>query len=648
MGTAYGSLGSSGKYTYFNNQLVTLNVTLGANEYPNGTFTLNNLGQNQAYWGNNDNSRRVMQLWLTDANRSVWYRLFDIDISGNQYSYTPYTTTISGAQAFAGKTLYVEGYDSDSGTSRKHIYLRNGTSITFQTASLSHNVYCNAGTGGSLTASTSSAAAGATVTLYPVASTGYYLTGYTTSPSVTVGGNTFTMPDSNITVTANFAKITYTITKGVSPSGAGTLTGAGSATMGTSVTLTRTTTDGYQFDGWTTSPSLSISGTTFTMPASNVSITARYIRRSTASLNTLTLTGGGSVTLTIGTESAAYTHKYRIYFASGMDTGLVNVGAGTTSVSISIPMSWCNSVTSATTKTGGWLKLYTYRNGSQIASEYTISSLTFAVPASVVPSVGTITTSIARTIDNVTYANIGDLYTQLHSGVRVQAGGSGIYSSTITSIKVALSGYSGSRYNNTTAGAGPADFTTGLLSIAGSQTITVTVTDSRGRTASKTATITVTPYNAPSGKVSVRRVDAQGDDDDMGLYAKYALEKNYSNIGSNSLTVAMTVGSDTATVTNDTGDVIPGNRKTFQLNEEKTVTVTLTDAFETTVITTKVRSAQFIIYVDSSGDKIGFMKATTKTPTSPKTSTVEFSEDSEIYIGDYTLDQYIRNVVNNM
>ena len=98
MGTAYGSLGSSGKYTYFNNQLVTLNVTLGANEYPNGTFTLNNLGQNQAYWGNNDNSRRVMQLWLTDANRSVWYRLFDIDISGNQYSYTPYTTTISGAQ----------------------------------------------------------------------------------------------------------------------------------------------------------------------------------------------------------------------------------------------------------------------------------------------------------------------------------------------------------------------------------------------------------------------------------------------------------------------------------------------------------------------------------------------------------------------
>lgn len=505
----------------------------------------------------------------------------------------------------------------------------------------------SAGTGGSLTGSANSAAPGTVITLYPTANTGYQFSSWSSSPSVTISNNKFTMPASAVTITANFSKITYTITKAANPAAGGTVTtSANSAVMGTSITLSQTPNAGYYFNGWTTNPTLTISGGAFTMPANNVSITANYLRRSTASLNKTTLTGGDSATLTISTEKTTYSHQYKLSFGTNMETSWVTVAAGTTSVSISIPASWSNYIPAATSKTGGTLVLKTFNGNTEIGS-YTISSLTYAVPASAKPSIGTITKSIARTIGGVTYANIGEIYTQGKCGVRIQTSASGSYSSTISSLAVTLSGYSGSNYNKTVSAAS-IDFTTGLLTIAGSVTITVTVTDSRGRTATATTSITVTAYNNPSGTLSAWRVNASGTTDTMGTYAKYAITTSYSAIGSNTLTVKLTSQGSTATNPASTGNLMPSSRQTFSIQSEYTITLTLQDAFGTVTITSKVPSARFIIYVNANGDKIGFMKAASKSIPSGKDSTFEISGTTQVYIGDTTLEQYIRNIVNNM
>ena len=501
--------------------------------------------------------------------------------------------------------------------------------------------------GGSVTSSVNSATMGTVVTLTPTPATGYQFSGWSSSPAVTITNNKFTMPASAVTITATFTKITYTISKAASPSAGGTVTtGANSATMGTSVSVSQTPNTGYYFNGWTTSPSLTISNGAFTMPASNVSITANYLKRSTASINKTTLTGGDSATLTISADKTTYTHSYKLSFGTNMETSWTSVSAGVSSVSISIPASWSNSIPNATSKTGGTLTVKTYSGSTEIGS-YTISGLTYAVPASAKPTIGTITKSIARTIGGTTYANIGDIYTQGKCGVRVQTSASGSYSSTISSLKVELSGYSGSNYNKTVATTS-IDFTTGLLTIAGTTTITVTATDSRGRVTTATTTISVTAYNAPGGTLGAWRVNSGGTADTMGIYAKYSLSTSYSAIGSNSLTVTLTSQGSSKSSPASTGDLLPNNRQTFSIQQEYTITLTLTDAFQTVTITAKVPSARFIIYVNNDGSKLGFMKAANKTIPSGKDSTVEFSANSQIYIGDRTLEDYIRYIVNNM
>lgn len=537
--------------------------------------------------------------------------------------------------------------------------------LQINTVSASHSITCNvSGGGGTLTANKSSAAQGTTVTLTPTPNTGYKLNGYTVSPSsVTISNNKFTMPAQNVTVTATFSKVSYTITRAANPTAGGTvMTTAGgqavaAATMGTSITLSQSANTGYVFKGYTTSPAVTITDSAFSMPASNITITGNYMKLSTATLNSATLEGGSTAVLTIDPEKATYSHKYRLQFENeaNMDTGWVDVAAGTTSVSFTVPLNWCAEIPDATSKVGGTLTLETYEEGATTASGSTqITGLTFTVPASVVPTIGTITKSIARTIGGVTYADIGDYYTQGHCGVRTQASASGAQSATIASMTLAIAGYSGTSYNYTTA-SGTIDFTSALLTIAGETTITITATDSRGRTVQTTTTITVQAYTNPAGSLSAWRVDAAGDPDDMGGYGKYSLTKQYTQLGTNALTwtLALKYGSTTVGTENSPADgpanLLPSDRKNLETTKEYTAVLTLTDSFETTVITARIPSAKFIIFVKDGGDHMAFMKAVSVTtlPTG-KSSTIEFSGDSQIYIGNDTLEDYIRAIVQNM
>ena len=331
-----------------------------------------------------------------------------------------------------------------------------------------------------------------------------------------------------------------------------------------------------------------------------------------------------------------------------METGWVSVAAGTTQVNISIQDSWANYIPSATQKTGGTLVLETY-NGSTKIGEYTISGLTYNVRSNAVPTLSDITKSIARTIGGVTYANVGDYYVQNKCGVSIAATAAGVLGSSITSIACTLSGYSGSSYNKTVTNTTSLSYTTGLLSVTGTITITVVATDSRGRTATKTTTITVTAYNKPSGTLAVRRVDASGNDDTLGTYAKYTKTSSYTAVGSNSLSVKMRVGTGTAvTISDNAGDILPGNRQTFSQISEYNIELILQDAFETVNIIAKLPTAQFLISLGADGTRMAFMKAVNESLSkNGKNGVLELSDLVQIYIGSETLEAYIRRIANS-
>lgn len=642
MGTITGSLDGVHYLLTFGTP-VALGVSCPANYYPNGSVTFDDIGPAGAYWKNMyQNAAKSINLYLCDSAGNNRVLLFTVSLSAYGSNSTIKSATISGATGLAGKALYLVATGDVN-----DIRLNRTTTVTINTTSSAFTITLGSSAGGTLTANKSTAAPGTTIKLTPTPNTGYELVGYTTSPSVTITNNKFTMPSSNITVTANFQKKSYTVSKAVSPSGGGTVTlGRSTATMGQTVTVSQTPAAGYYFNGWTTSPAVTISNGQFTMPASNVSVTANYLKRSTASLDRSTLTGGDTAALTISPDKSTYSHKYKLSFGENMETALTNVAAGVTGVLISIPEAWSNQIPNAATKSGGTLTVYTYNGSTQIGS-YTITGLTFAVPASAVPVIGEILTSVARTIGGTTYANIGDIYTQNKCGVRVQAEATGARSATVESMSVAIAGYSGSDYNDTAAD-DEIDFTTGLLTVSGTTIITVTATDSRGRTSTKTETITVTAYSPPFGTLEVFRADSNGDPDDLGQYGGYELTKVFTAIGSNTLTVSMTSQGSTETLSQDSGDILPVSRQTFSVQQEYTITVTLTDAFETVTLTAKLRTAKFIIHVNADGDKLGFMKAANKAIPEGKNANIEFSGDAQIWIGDVTLEDYITAIVNSL
>lgn len=517
-------------------------------------------------------------------------------------------------------------------------------------------ITCSSGTGGTLTASKTKASAGTVITLTPKAKSGYELNTLTASPSVSISSAyKFTMPAANITITATWKLINYALTKKANPIGAGTvsLKRSGSevttATKGQTVNASQVPAAGYYFNGWSVSPSsveINSSGN-FTMPAAAVTVTANYLKRSTATIDRATLIGGDTAVMTITADKAAFSHKYQLSFGEGMETEVTDVAAGTATVEIEIPEEWSEELPDEVYRTGGTLTVETYSGETKIG-EYVISGLQYMVPVSAVPEVSEILTGIVRTIGGVTYADVGEYYVQSHSGVRIEADAAGVLGSEVESMAVAISGYTGAEYSALVLG-DEIDFTSGLLTAAGQTMISVTAVDSRGRSSTETAVITVTAYSAPEGTLDAWRVDVNGDEDDMGQYGKYAMTKRFSQIGTNSLTVTLGCQGSTVTPGADTGDILPGsgNRQNFSLQQEYAVTLTLTDMFETTVITGRLPSAKFIIYVAADGARMAFFKASTQQVPVGKDSTLEISDDTQVYIGTETLEAYIRRIANS-
>ena len=137
-------------------------------------------------------------------------------------------------------------------------------------------------TGGTVSASATSATAGTTIELTATPAEGYTLD-YFTLDGERINGDTFTMPARNVEVSAVFTANAYSITV-VQPAGGTVSASKLSAFFGEAVELTAVPDEGYELSHYVVNGAAN-SGGTFTMPARDVIVTAVFTKVAEPSVN---------------------------------------------------------------------------------------------------------------------------------------------------------------------------------------------------------------------------------------------------------------------------------------------------------------------------------------------------------------------------
>lgn len=202
---------------------------------------------------------------------------------------------------------------------------------------------------------------------------------------------------------------------------------------------------------------------------------------------------GDNLTVNISRKSSSFTHSVYHDFVAGTWTQVAtNVG---TSYTFQTPLEWLNRIPNSAGSAGRIL-VRTWNGGSIVGDK--IYNFNANAKNTVVPTFTSVTASAVNPF--------GSLYLQGKSSIKLTINGaSGVYGSTIKTYSISGGDYSYSGDKNT--------YTTGVVDKSGDITFTATITDSRGRTASKTVKVTVTAYTLPTLTFETYRCDSSGTKD---------------------------------------------------------------------------------------------------------------------------------------
>ena len=257
---------------------------------------------------------------------------------------------------------------------------------------------------------------------------------------------------------------------------------------------------------------------------------------SASTTNSVTVEAGQTAYVTISNPSlSALSHV--IYFNFGYESsGAISVGQGVGSTSFTIPLSWLQQFTSGSYGTGQ-IVCETYSGGTLIGTTY--AQLTVTVPDSAAPIVSL---SLVQTGD-ARPAGWG-MYLQTFSGVDLIASVQTQYLATVSSISFS---------DGTQDASNQYISHVQVLFSAGAKTFAVTVIDSRGKTATAYASITVEPYSSPVFNTTrIARCDASGVETDpdgtpmeTGTYINALADVQYSSCNNhNTISIAVDVDVD--------------------------------------------------------------------------------------------------------
>ena len=306
---------------------------------------------------------------------------------------------------------------------------------------------------------------------------------------------------------------------------------------------------------------------------------------------------GTALKITIGRKSANFTDKlyYKIGSNSAVQITEYDGTAGT--------YFWTPPVSLATNAPNSTQLVVTIITNTYNGSTYVGRSecaMTLAIPASEVPSL-----TVAVSDPTNVKTNYGGYFVQLRSKIKVTITGTGIQGSTIKaySIKVGRTQGTGTIYTaNVKSG------TTDFLQFAGSAWVTCTVTDSRGRTATKSIEYTVKPYSVPTiSSISATRCTQNGTASRTGEYGKVTFTAAITPL-SNKNTAAYKVQyreyggtglwTDVTPTIPEADKYEPKNITTIfpaDPNKRYTVRVVATDAFSTSNSSMRDISASFML-----------------------------------------------------
>ena len=339
--------------------------------------------------------------------------------------------------------------------------------------------------------------------------------------------------------------------------------------------------------------------------AATLTFTFDYLK-SSGTLESSSIVAGSTAKMNITAYNAAYTHK--VTWSFGNHTYEQSIAAGTTSTSYAIPLSWLDAIPSATSGTAS-ATLETFDTaGNSLGSS--ITNFTVTVPESVVP---TFTSVTVTPINSNSVINGWKIFVYGKSQATIAINGaSGIYGSTITSYSITTSPSVG--------GGTSASITTSTLQTTGTITVTASIVDSRGRSASKQTTFNIYPYNIPSfTSVTAYRCNSGGTQDDVsGTYVCVnAVFKASELNGNNKVTATATLTqvngtySTSANLTSGTRSILGGGN--ISTDSTYKLTITLKDTVGTThSVAYDIASAAYIIHVKKGGKAMGIGCAASK------------------------------------
>ena len=201
----------------------------------------------------------------------------EISITAPEGASVHYTLDGTDPTATTG-TMYTEPFTINNTTTVKAIaYTETATSeVTTVTYTRVYTITLNQTTGGTISVNPAQAAEGATVTLTATPNVGYIFDSWSIEPDVTITDNQFTMPASNVTVSANFTVSTTAYTVSFSVNNKVEMT---ATTFGGSIDLTKFVAEaqGYQFNGWseTATGSVVANPTSYT-PQADITLYAQF------------------------------------------------------------------------------------------------------------------------------------------------------------------------------------------------------------------------------------------------------------------------------------------------------------------------------------------------------------------------------------
>ena len=314
----------------------------------------------------------------------------------------------------------------------------------------------------------------------------------------------------------------------------------------------------------------------------------------TPTFSATTVAVGSSVTITL--PRAVNTFKHIVMYHINGKSGFVSHEAAD-SVAWTVPEDVLDAMPNSTSGTCD-IEVQTYTaEGSYIGAKDVNIALT--VPSSYKPTIG------APTISEATsgIASQFSAFVQSKSTLKIVTPVTQAKGATLKSCTVKVDGYT---YSGTTV-------TTGVINSSGDLSLSITATDSRGRTATRTQSVTIKPYSSPKISIAaVSRADADGTLNESGTYLKCQYAFKVSPVGNkntHSFKIQKKNGSSWKQLTSIDGyegnsAYITSATEVFSVDQEYNIRFLVSDFFESYSIEKTVGTSYTLINFGADGKSI--------------------------------------------